>query len=103
MRRRAEFRRHGLADTAERREHAQEGERAAVDDFLPIDVNGQLPVVALGENDINAQFLTQVRRRTGGLNPGDSVAATSNRHGHDNLLEVEDHAKAQPATTPVGA
>ena len=57
MLRRAEFRRHGLTDTAERREHAQKGEGTAVEDFLPIDMNGQLPVVALDETDINAQFL----------------------------------------------
>ena len=54
---RTDFGRNRVANTAEGREHAQEGESATVDHFLPIHLNGQLAVVALDENGIDAQLL----------------------------------------------
>jgi hypothetical protein len=93
---RTDFRRDRVPNTAEGWEDAQEGQSATVDHFLPIHLNGQLAVVALYENGLNAQFFAQVGRRTGGLNPRHSVATTSNRHGHWQFSAVSTYVTGNP-------
>src|SRR6476620_9008779 len=80
-----QLRRHRVANPAERREYAQKCQGAAIDHLLAIDLNGQLAVVTFNEYGVHAQFSPQKGRRTGGLDPGHSIAAPSNRYAHWHL------------------
>jgi len=72
----------GVPNPPQRWQDSEKSERTSIYDFLAIDLYRQLSITSFDERRFNAQFLPEEGRRTGGLNPRDSVAATTNRDQH---------------------
>ena len=64
------------------RQDTQEGQGAAVEDFIAIYEHRELAVVAFDKLDVHVQLTPQVGRHPGGLDTGDSIAAAADSDRH---------------------
>jgi len=78
----AQFGGNGVANALKRWQDAKKGERTSVYHLFPVDQYRQLAVLSVHQRCFNAQLLAQEGRRTGGLDPRDSIATAPNRHRH---------------------
>ena len=76
---------HRLTDLPGRRQDANESKRATADHLLAVYEHRELPVVPLNALNIDAKVALECARHTGGVNAGDSIAATADGHWHGPL------------------
>ena len=90
----------GVNDLAGRRHEAEDHHRSAVDDNVAVDEHLVLTVAPVDRVDVDPELASQPRRRTDGVNAGDSKGAIANDNSHGSAPWLMAFAESR-GTSPI--